>query len=79
MEKRFRESSRSVAGVSTLRYLFDVKSWIAPYLEEIHHHTSPHIFRFQKNAQGRAVMHYKHWSHEQWEPEQAELLLLKVK
>ena len=62
---------------TTLRCIFDVKAWLLPALEEIHGHTVPHVFLFRRNAQGRAVMFYKHWSHEPWQPQEG-LTLLKV-
>ena len=63
----------------SLRYVYDVRSWISPCLEEITRHTAPHIFRFRRNENGRAEMHYKHWSHESWEPAERGLFLLKVR
>lgn len=78
MERRFRESNRSVVGSTAVQYLFDVRAWISPFLEEIHSHTHPHIFRFRRNTEGRAEMHYKNWTHEEWAPAQKGLLLLKV-
>lgn len=61
-------SNQNVKCVSTLRYIFDMKNWIAPHLDEIHGHTAPHIFRFRFNhASQKAEMHYKHWSHESWQ------------
>lgn len=77
MEQRFLNSSRTVVYVSTLQYMFDVKHWIEPHLEEIHKHTTPHIFLFKKSLQGRAEMFYKHWSKDEWSPSKG-LILLKV-
>ena len=64
MEKRFQESNRTTVAVTSLQYVYDVRAWISPHLEEITKHTAPHIFRFHRSSEGRAVMHYKHWSHE---------------
>jgi hypothetical protein len=73
-------SNKNVKMVSTLNYVFDIKNWIAPHLDEIHGHTAPHVFRFQLNhASKRAEMHYKHWSHDPWEPRgEHGLYILKV-
>ena len=62
-------SNHAVCGTRTLKYIFDIKSWISPCLEEIHGHTAPHVFLFRRNADRKAVMFTKKWSHEEWEPE----------
>lgn len=58
--------------------LFDIKSWIAPYINEIHGHTQPHCFRFMKNDNSEVEMHYKQWSGSTWLPEDEGIKLLKV-
>lgn len=73
----YKAANHAVRGVITLEYIFDIKSWLSPHLAEIHGHTSPHVFLFQKNSEGVAVMFTKHWSHEDWEPAEG-LRLLKV-
>ncbi len=30
--------------------------------------TVPHVFLFRCGADGKALMFYKHWSHEAWQP-----------
>ncbi len=77
MEACCKASNRSVRATATLQYVFDVKSWLTPQLEEIHGHTVPHVFLFRRNAEGKAVMFTKHWSHQEWEPQEG-LKLLKV-
>ena len=83
MEASLKASNQSVKSVSALKYIFHIKKWITPYLEEIHGHTAPHVFRFRFNhAAKKAELHYKHWSHEPWEPDgdsNKGLFLLKVK
>jgi len=79
MERQFQESNRSVAGATSLQYVFDIWKWISPFLEEIHSHTQSHIFRFRRTTEGIAEMHYKHWSHESWMPSGEGLVLLKVR
>ena len=44
MEQRFEDSNQSIAGVLTLKYMFDVRSQIGPCLDEIMYHTTPHVF-----------------------------------
>ena len=78
IERRFRESNRNTVAVTTLRYVYDVRNWILPCLNDITRHTAPHIFRFRRNAEGSGEMHYKHWSHEEWQPPRTGLQLLKV-
>ena len=58
-----------------LKMVYDIKSWISDYCEELHKHTVPECFKFTLNEDGKAVMHYRNWSHEPWkEP----LVMLKV-
>ena len=78
MEQRFLHSSQSSVAVSTLHYVYDIRKWLSPSIDEIQYHTTPHIFRFRRNADGRGEMHYKHWSSDDWKPEDGGLLLLKV-
>ena len=79
MEKRFKESNQTVNDVETIRYVFDIKTWIAPHLEEIHNHTTPHIFALRRNINGKAALFYKAWSQCKWEPHDGNgLVLLKV-
>ena len=78
MDAALKASNQSVKSSSVLKYIFDIKSWIAPHLDEIHGHTVPHVFRFRLNSAKRAEMHYQHWSHEPWMPSGNGLILLKV-
>ena len=73
MEASCRAANHSVCGTSRLKHIFDIKSWLSPYLEEIHGHTVSH----RRDSEGRAVMLTKHWSHEDWEPNGG-LKILKV-
>ena len=78
IEQRFIDSNQSVAGVSSLKYIFNIRDWIAPCLDEIKYHTTPHVFLFRRDEdQGKAVMYYKHWSSDPWIPKEG-LILLKV-
>lgn len=77
MEACCKAANHTVRETSTLKFIFDIKTWISPYLEEIHGHTTPHVFLFRRNVKGKACMYTKTWSHQEWEPEQG-LQLLKV-
>lgn len=59
-----------------LESIYDVRSWLAPYIDEIHGHSQPHCFRFTLNENEQAVMNFKNWSHQRWSDEA--LLILKV-
>ena len=61
------ESNQNSKLSSTLSYIFDIKSWISPYIEDIHQHTVPHVFLFRKNADLKAEMLYKHWALDDWQ------------
>ena len=78
MHDQFRKSNQTVRDVTTLQHVFDIRNWIGPCLDEIHRHTIPHVFLFKRNAEGRAEMFYKQWSHKPWEPSGSGLKLLKV-
>lgn len=60
-----------------LESVYDVRSWLAPYINDLHGHSQPHCFRFSLNKHAVAVMHYKNWSHEGWSQEG--IMLLKVR
>lgn len=77
MEACWKASNQAVRGAATLTYIFNIKEWISPCLDEIHGHTAPHVFLFRRNSQGKGVMYYKNWSHNSWQPEEG-LKLLKV-
>ena len=59
------KSNKNVQSVTTLEYVFDIKNWIAPCLDEIHYETKPHVFLF-KNCNGKAEMFYNQRSHNLW-------------
>ena len=39
--------------------IYDMKSWICPYVATFQHHGTPHVFRFQKNGKGEVEMVYR--------------------
>ena len=45
-----------------LKMVYDIKSWISDYCEELHEHTVPKCFKFTLNEDGKAVIHYRNWS-----------------
>ena len=55
MEKRFLESSRRNLACTTLNLIFDICTWIKPFITDIKYNTSPHIFCFRRNTEGKAV------------------------
>ena len=78
-DDQFHKSNKNVQNVTTLKYLFDVKNWIAPCIDEIHYHTKPHVFLFKRNFDGNAEMFYKQWSHNSWKPSESKgCQILKV-
>ena len=32
--------------VELLKFVYDVKSWLNPHIEDLHDHTQPHCFKF---------------------------------
>ena len=77
MEDAYCNSNQTVVGATSLKYLYDIREWIAPCIETIKYHTSPHIFQFRKDLSGEAKMYYKHWSADAWMPKDG-VKLLKV-
>ncbi len=39
--------------------IYDVKSWIRPYVSTFQYHSTPHVFRFLKNDRGEIEMVYR--------------------
>ena len=39
--------------------IYDMKSWIRPYVLTFQHHGTPHVFRFTKNGKGEVEMVYR--------------------
>ena len=61
-----------------VKHMFDVKSWLAPFLLKIHNHSHPHIFRFRIGTNGSVEMHYKEWSESPWQPTESGIQLFQV-
>ena len=47
-----------------LQVVYDIRSWVEEYAEELHAHTVPKCFKFKCNDAGKAEMFYRNWSHE---------------
>ena len=77
MKEALYHSDQDIKSVKKLEYLFDVKSWIIPYIDTPHNHTNPHNFMFRNNENGEAVMLYRNWSSDTWVTSDG-LKLLKV-
>ena len=59
----YKQSNKGVISSDELSNVFDVKLWLTSYLENLHQHTQPHVFKFSQNLSGKADLHYKKWSH----------------
>ena len=78
LKQAFIDSSSKSVTCSVLQYVYDVKKWLAPHIDEIHHHTIPHVFLFKKGQSGHCEMFYKHWAKDEWLPSGKGNILLKV-
>ena len=38
--------------------IYDIKSWIAPHLNEFHGYSQPHCFKFLLTQDGKAVIYF---------------------
>jgi len=61
-----------------IKEIYDVRSWIATHLDELHGHRQPHCFKFVLNRDGKAVMFNRNWSSNQWCSEEEASVVLKV-
>ncbi|XP_028517557.1 uncharacterized protein LOC114575939 [Exaiptasia diaphana] len=52
--------------------VYDVKSWIRPYIATFKNHSHPHAFRFKLNELGQVEMTYRDWANskaKEWLPQ----------
>ncbi|KXJ29792.1 hypothetical protein AC249_AIPGENE20663 [Exaiptasia diaphana] len=49
-----------------LPHSYDIREWISGFSQPMRDHTKPKCFKFVLNDKGKAVMHYRNWSHEEW-------------
>ena len=80
LEEAVLNSDQKIVGARDVHELYDIKSWMKPYIDTPHGHTNPHNFLFRQNRNGRAEMLYRNWSSDPWLPAAPEpgKLLLKV-
>ena len=60
--------------------IYDVKTWLHPFVPSLKHHSNPHAFRFKMNENGEVEMSYRLFaksSRKQWLPEEGPIVLLK--
>ena len=62
-----------------LKRVYNVKDWLKPFINPLHNHSNPHIFRFRLNKEHKVEMHYKQWHYTPWLPNEKGITLLKVK
>lgn len=61
--------------------IFDIKSWLRPYIATLKHHSNPHAFRFILNGQGQVEMSYRNWaiaSKKEWLPKEGPFHIMEV-
>ena len=66
MQVVYKQSNKGVICSDVLSYVFDVKLWLTPHLEDLHQHTKPHVFKFSQNSTGKTELYYNKWSHIDW-------------
>lgn len=60
--------------------IYDMKSWICPYITTFQHHGTPHIFGFTKNGKGEVEMVYRLLAGgkcKEWLPKQGPFVVMK--
>ena len=66
--------------VEVITYIFDVNTWLAPFLPVMQNHIYAHAFKFVKNEKKESVMFYKkRESHKSWLPEKNALVIITRK
>ncbi|XP_068687066.1 uncharacterized protein [Montipora foliosa] len=66
--------------VCSVENIYDVKSWLRPYVATLKHHTSPHAFRFKLNGKGEVEMSYRPWAksnRKHWFPKEGPITILQ--
>ena len=64
-----KQANKNVRDTLLLEEMYDIKGWLIPYINTITGHSTPHIFRFSRGADGNCVMRHKDWHGDEWEPE----------
>lgn len=55
------------AQYANIPHLYAVREWLLPHLQQLHGLNNFHSFVFARNAEGKAVLHFKAWCTSQWE------------
>ena len=62
--------------------IYDMKSWLRPYVSTFQNHGTPHVFRFRKNGKGEVEMVYRLLAggeHKEWLPTGEPFVIMKDK
>ena len=60
--------------------IYDMKSWIRPYVATFQHHGTPHVFRLKKNGKGEVEMVYRLFAggeRKEWLPKEEPFIIMK--
>ena len=66
--------------VCCVENIYDVKSWLRPYVATLKRHTNPHAFRFKLNGKGEVEMSYRPWAksnRKDWFPKEGPISILQ--
>lgn len=55
------------AQYANIPHLYAVREWLLPHMQQLHGLNNFHSFVFARNAEGKAVLHFKAWCTSQWE------------
>ncbi len=47
--------------VEQLRYMYAIKDWLLPFMNNMTQHSGPHAFKFEHSEDGEVCMMYKNW------------------
>ena len=62
--------------VEKVTHVLNIKSWLGDNIQELHGHTQPLHFKFCRQEDGKAAMHYKLWVTDHWST--GSIVLIKV-
>ena len=78
--KVIRDAYNPSSIVCTVENIYDVKSWLRPYVATLQHHSNPHAFRFKLNENSEVEMSYRPWvksARKEWLPEEGPIVVLR--
>lgn len=60
--------------------LFDIKTWLSPFISKFKGHTGPHCYHFTRDTENNVVFKYKKWSSgdDDWLPNGQGIQIFKV-